>query len=346
MSLLSAIIDTLLSVYFDDKIKSFTDKYLICKLIEELKQITSNYEKKYEMSVMSTGRFCEYIQNHNVIENIFDYFYYPEKNKIIEQQFIKNKINDIISEIGKNGKVSVIDKKIVSSYIDTMVSKIKEFFRERTTTESKEGLYIEHQINLKMDIIMKMFEDNLINISEIASKNIKDENVTEVVEPKYFTTANTLEKLLKDAISEIEDVTHTDYNQIILKAKLDSHQSGLVVFADNVADGKQRYRVVILEGLISEACDSGDVIIVNDVSKETKYFSAVINTKAELVLPIKINNRIIGAINSESEIKNYYTEEIIEKLYLLSRDFSIALSKLSYNTNTPAKKIPCIHIDN
>ena len=72
----------------------------------------------------------------------------------------------------------------------------------------------------------------------------------------------------------------------------------------------------------------------------------MINTKAELVLPIKINNRIIGAINSESEIKNYYTEEIIEKLYLLSRDFSIALSKLSYNTNTPAKKIPCIHIDN
>ena len=70
------------------------------------------------------------------------------------------------------------------------------------------------------------------------------------------------------------------------------------------------------------------------------------NTKAELVLPIKIDNRIIGAINSESEIKNYYTEEIIEKLYLLSKDFSIALSKLPYNTNTHAKKIPYIHIDN
>lgn len=118
-----------------------------------------------------------------------------------------------------------------------------------------------------------------------------------------FIKCTNYTELFAKAIQEIWDVTGTDYNQIVLSSKISSHENGLVVYADNISEKKQRYRLVIMEGIIGRAFATGNIINVKDAEKEKNYFCAVENTKSELVVPIQFQGNVIGVINSESEKK-------------------------------------------
>ena len=63
--------------------------------------------------------------------------------------------------------------------------------------------------------------------------------------------------LLKNAIERLHNVTRTDYNQIALGVKTDSHQTGLMVFADDIVLYKQRYRLVAMDGLMAKSYVTG-----------------------------------------------------------------------------------------
>ena len=144
---------------------------------------------------------------------------------------------------------------------------------------------------------------------------------------------------------EIWESTLTDYNQIALTVKISSHQSGLVVFADNISETKQRYRLVVMEGLMGNAFATGNVINVADTNQDSKYFQAVGRTKSELVIPIKFQGNVIGVINSESEEASHYTRAMVKRLLIISDALSIALNRLGYIANMAADQIPYIHIE-
>lgn len=164
-------------------------------------------------------------------------------------------------------------------------------------------------------------------------------------ESRLFTKCRTFPELLTTALMEIWESTLTDYNQIALTVKISSHQSGLVVFADNISETKQRYRLVVMEGLMGNAFATGNVINVADTNQDSKYFQAVGRTKSELVIPIKFQGNVIGVINSESEEASHYTRAMVKRLLIISDALSIALNRLGYIANMAADQIPYIHIE-
>jgi len=150
--------------------------------------------------------------------------------------------------------------------------------------------------------------------------------------------------LLKNAIERLHNVTRTDYNQIALGVKTDSHQTGLMVFADDIVLYKQRYRLVAMDGLMAKSYVTGNNILIDDVKKEKDYYCAVFQTRSELVLPIKYGGKIIGVFNSESEETNYYTKEMVEQLYKILENFSSRIIELGYVGNMNHGDIPYVHI--
>jgi len=164
-------------------------------------------------------------------------------------------------------------------------------------------------------------------------------------ESRLFTKCRTFPELLTTALMKIWESTLTDYNQIALTVKISSHQSGLVVFADNISETKQRYRLVVMEGLMGNAFATGNVINVADTNQDSKYFQAVGRTKSELVIPIKFQGNVIGVINSESEEASHYTRAMVKRLLIISDALSIALNRLGYIANMAADQIPYIHIE-
>lgn len=164
-------------------------------------------------------------------------------------------------------------------------------------------------------------------------------------ETRLFTKSKNYSELLTNAIEELYSVTKTDYNQFALKVTTSSHTSGLVVFADNVSDKKQRYRLVIVGGLMSRVAASGKMIYSKDIKTNNKYFSAVPETESELIMPIIINGNTIGVINSEAESTDYYSDAMISKIEEIANNFAIALNRLGYSQDIPEQEIPYIHAE-
>lgn len=166
--------------------------------------------------------------------------------------------------------------------------------------------------------------------------------------PQYnfnvFKNCMSFEELLREAIKRLYDITQTDYNQIILNVRTSDYGTGLLVYADNIAQGKQRYRIVIMDGLIAKSFSGGYAIVENDVNKTNDYFCAVYETNSEVVLPIKYHGKIIGVFNSESEELYHYKEGMVKKLLKLLNYFSNRIVELGYTSNMEKNELPYVHI--
>lgn len=190
-------------------------------------------------------------------------------------------------------------------------------------------------------------EHNGKSFEELYANNFAD--ILKCIFPNWksrlFSSCISYSELLTSAIEKISQTTLTDYNQIALNTRITSHETGLVVFADNVAEHKQRYRLVIMEGLIANVYSTGKAKNVKNVDDEYDYFPAVNETKSELVIPIEFQGNVIGVINSESEERNHYTEYIKKRLTNIASNLAITLNRLGYVSNMSKDNLPYIHIE-
>ena len=163
-------------------------------------------------------------------------------------------------------------------------------------------------------------------------------------EPNIFNKCDCFDILLHNSIEQLHGITKTDYNQIALGIKTDSHKTGLMVFADDIVEHKQRYRLVVMDGLMAKSYVTGNNILVNNVKQEVEYFCAVFQTKSEVVLPIKYGGKVIGVFNSESEEENYYNQEMVIQLTKVLVDFADKMIELGYVGNMTQNDLPYVHI--
>lgn len=229
--------------------------------------------------------------------------------------------------------------------LQQMMSNIEDY---EATSEATKDLKIIGQIYRKDmgEFLQFLSDENGKNFQKLYENDFKE--LIEWIYPDYclniFDMCHRFDILLKNAIERLHNVTRTDYNQIALGVKTDSHQTGLMVFADDIVLYKQRYRLVAMDGLMAKSYVTGNNILIDDVKKEKDYYCAVFQTRSELVLPIKYGGKIIGVFNSESEETNYYTKEMVEQLYKILENFSSRIIELGYVGNMNHGDIPYVHI--
>lgn len=168
-----------------------------------------------------------------------------------------------------------------------------------------------------------------------------EEKITRQI--NIFAHCNDITNLFKQAITKIQEISRTDYNQIILYAAIGSHSYGLVVIADAISYWKQRYRIVVMDGVINKCFKTGKIINISNIDNEQGYFQAVYETKSELVIPIRNSGNVVGVINIESEKINYFNLNIISEINVISKYFGEMLNKLKFD-NGYYKDIPYISL--
>lgn len=63
------------------------------------------------------------------------------------------------------------------------------------------------------------------------------------------------------------------------------------------------------KGICGQAAETGKTFLVQDVSKEKNYLSCSLNVKAEIVVPIFKQKKILGEIDIDSYDKSPFTRE-------------------------------------
>jgi len=76
-------------------------------------------------------------------------------------------------------------------------------------------------------------------------------------------------------------------------------------------------KIPVGKGICGSAAESGKTELIKNVRNDIRYLACFINTKSEIVVPIKIKNKIIGEIDIDSDKENSFNnndKKFLEKI--------------------------------
>jgi len=103
--------------------------------------------------------------------------------------------------------------------------------------------------------------------------------------------------------------------------------TGMVEFkvAISYGEASASTAVRIGEGLLGYAVAHKEVVLVPDVAEDPRYINAVPDAKSELVVPLLVKDRCIGAFDLESPELNAFSKRHVELLTLLASEAAVAI---------------------
>jgi GAF domain-containing protein len=68
-------------------------------------------------------------------------------------------------------------------------------------------------------------------------------------------------------------------------------------------------RIPLNQGICGAAASSGQTVVVDDVSKDSRYLACSLETKSEIVVPIFAHGEIVGELDIDSHFPAAFTAE-------------------------------------
>src|SRR3954469_3895893 len=86
-------------------------------------------------------------------------------------------------------------------------------------------------------------------------------------------------------------------------------QEDMLVLGPYVGAPTPHTRIPLNQGICGAAASSGKTIVVDDVHSDPRYLSCSIETKSEIVVPIRVNGEIVGELDIDSHTPAAFTPE-------------------------------------
>jgi len=96
-----------------------------------------------------------------------------------------------------------------------------------------------------------------------------------------------------------------DYNWVGFYM-LDPHDQNVLLLGPFHGTPTEHVRIPVTEGICGAAVAKGETVIVEDVAADPRYLACSIETKSEIVVPIRANGKIVGEIDIDSHKLNAF----------------------------------------
>ena len=108
---------------------------------------------------------------------------------------------------------------------------------------------------------------------------------------------------------------------------------------------EQHWRFGLGQGLVGIAAQSGDAILVEDVQLDPRYISAAHPTRAELVLPLKVKDRVIGVLDLGALQPGIFGTEQLALLEPVAGQLAAAIdgARLTQNLRQQTQTLSLLH---
>jgi phosphoserine phosphatase RsbU/P len=155
-------------------------------------------------------------------------------------------------------------------------------------------------------------------------------------EREYGATLETLAEIGREMSAILNlDVLLTRVAHLV-KRLIDYRTFGIALLNDatgmlemktaiSYGDAKAVASIKLGEGLIGYAALHKEPVLVPDVSKDSRYINVVSDVRSELVIPLLLKDRCIGAFDLESPELDAFTKKHIELLTLLASQAAVAI---------------------
>jgi GAF domain-containing protein len=68
----------------------------------------------------------------------------------------------------------------------------------------------------------------------------------------------------------------------------------------------EHVRIPVTEGICGAAVAQGETVVVDDVSEDPRYLACSLDTRSEVVVPIRAKGKIVGEIDIDSHMLNAF----------------------------------------
>ena len=68
-------------------------------------------------------------------------------------------------------------------------------------------------------------------------------------------------------------------------------------------------RIPLNQGICGAAASSGQTVVVDDVSKDSRYLACSLETKSEIVVPLFVHGEVVGELDIDSHFPAAFTAE-------------------------------------
>jgi L-methionine (R)-S-oxide reductase len=114
----------------------------------------------------------------------------------------------------------------------------------------------------------------------------------------FATTAKDLAALQQFTVNLIaERLTHYNWVGFYM---LDPADDNVLVLGPFHGAPTEHVRIPVTEGICGAAVAQGQTVVIDDVSQDPRYLACSIETKSEIVAPIRANGKIVGEIDIDS----------------------------------------------
>lgn len=122
----------------------------------------------------------------------------------------------------------------------------------------------------------------------------------------FAVTASSLQALMERIAKRLhESMTRYNWAGFYLVDPTDSNYLIIGPFAGSFTPNA---RIPLNTGLCGAAASSGQVVVVQDVSKDPRYLPGSSMVKSEIVVPIYVNKKLEGELDIESYFADTFTK--------------------------------------
>src|ERR1700753_2696792 len=90
---------------------------------------------------------------------------------------------------------------------------------------------------------------------------------------------------------------------------LDPNDANYLVLGPFVGAQTPHKRIPLNEGICGAAVSQGETIVVDDVNSDPRYLACSLETKSEIVAPIRVNGKVVGEIDIDSHDPARFKDE-------------------------------------
>ncbi|MBU0983578.1 MAG: GAF domain-containing protein [candidate division Zixibacteria bacterium] len=166
--------------------------------------------------------------------------------------------------------------------------------------------------------------DNTSLLRHLKRESLERQALYEV--GKKLSSSLELDELLREILTSLKMVVRYDAGGIFL-IEPDSGNMKSINYNGYDPAQEEQLQVKFGQGLIGTVANTGEPVIVPDVTADPRYINARSITRSEIVVPIKIDDRVIGVLNLESNELNAYNNRSLALMETFATQAAISLER-------------------
>jgi two-component system, LytTR family, sensor kinase len=287
----------------------------------------------------------------------------PFGKGIVGAVAINNKA-EIVNDTSKDRRYIVDDANRLSE-ISVPINSENKVFGVIDSENSQKNFYTEKHLQVLTTVasllanrLVKIRAEQLAKQKEIEVLTLKASNFQYQLEVEkiinFFATAISSHYSIDDMLWDISKnlIGQLGFEECMIYLWNDDktmlvQKAGYGLKGDmKVEENKNVYHVPKGKGIVGAAAESGETILVNDTSKDKRYFSADAKIMfSELCVPIVQNGETIGVVNTEHSKKNFFTQRHLQILTTISSLCAEKIDKIKAEQQTRVKEVEVLKLN-